>query len=629
MKEVAIKLHNVSKYYKLYKEPKDRLKEALHPLKKKYHKPYYALKEVDLDVLQGDVLGIIGRNGSGKSSLLKLITGVLTPSEGTISTKGKITALLELGAGFNPEFTGMDNVRFYAKILGMADAEINSKLEKIIDFAELGDFLYQPVKTYSSGMKSRLGFAVAVHVDPEILILDEVMAVGDAGFQAKCYREIRKFFESGKTVIIVSHSYENIVTLCNKAILLVDGKIVMQGKPKDVWSVHKKIMFNPKTSLEQLLLESKNVSEQSRSAIKHEPVVKAKIHASSHKDEHGKFEGCKVLDVAENKITEKNHLKGNTKYRFSIKFTAYTEMVGAWFGFQVRTLTGVVIAGANQRDYLRQPGVPVAKGESYMLEVDIDCLLTTGKYVISCFVLSENDRPVIVDEYAAIEVHSEEKIGGVVKLVENIKILSLRTSMGTSNAGESGGAWSEAVHKQLHPNNFNYGLSNFLCEKIDFNSVLEFGSGLGFLARSIVDNKKVDAYHCIEPNEIKGVYGEEGKPRLFALDIFKEDHPVMLNRRYELVCSIEVAEHIPLENHGYLFDFLVSKASKWVVFSGARVGQGGHGHIAERDEEDWKSEFLKRGCIFSSELTEKIRSSCDDKNINHRKNLMVFSVPNP
>jgi len=193
--EIAISLKNVSKYYKLYNKPKDRLKEALSRSGKIYHKKFYATKNLDLEIKKGEILGIVGKNGSGKSTLLKLITGVLTPDEGSITVNGKISALLELGSGFNPEFTGMQNIFFYGTILGFSKEEMKEKLDDILAFADIGDFIQQPLKTYSSGMKSRLGFAVAVHIDPEILILDEVLAVGDILFRRKCYAKMEEFFK--------------------------------------------------------------------------------------------------------------------------------------------------------------------------------------------------------------------------------------------------------------------------------------------------------------------------------------------------------------------------------------------------------------------------------------------------
>ncbi|MNJ13759.1 Teichoic acids export ATP-binding protein TagH [compost metagenome] len=243
MQPVAISIRGVSKFYKLYEASKDRLKEALHPLGKKYHEDYYAIRNLSLEIRRGEILGIVGRNGCGKSTLLKLVSRVLQPSEGTIKVVGKITALLELGAGFNPEFTGRENIRFYSTILGLSLAEIEQLTPAIIEFAELGQFIDQPVKTYSSGMKSRLGFAVAVHVEPDILILDEVLAVGDAVFKRKCFARMEEFFKAGKTVLFVSHDANSVNKLCTRAVLLHGGNIILDAAPKDVTRFYEKLAY--------------------------------------------------------------------------------------------------------------------------------------------------------------------------------------------------------------------------------------------------------------------------------------------------------------------------------------------------------------------------------------------------
>lgn len=243
MQPVVISLKSVSKFYKLYQANKDRLKEALHPLGKKYHREYFAIRDLSLEVRRGEILGIVGRNGCGKSTLLKLVSKVLQPNEGEIRVSGKVTALLELGAGFNPEFTGRENIRFYSTILGLSIREIERLTPKIIEFAELGQFIDQPVKTYSSGMKSRLGFAVAVHVEPDILILDEVLAVGDAAFKRKCFAKMEEFFKAGKTVLFVSHDANSVNKLCSRAVLLHGGKIILDADPKDVTRFYEKLAY--------------------------------------------------------------------------------------------------------------------------------------------------------------------------------------------------------------------------------------------------------------------------------------------------------------------------------------------------------------------------------------------------
>lgn len=255
MSDIAIRLDNVSKYYKLYDSPKDRLREALHPLGKKYHKEFYALDSIDLEISQGEAVGVVGKNGSGKTTLLKLISGVLTPNDGHINVRGKVSALLELGAGFNPEFTGTQNIRFYATIVGLSNEETEQQFDDIIAFADIGQYIHQPLKTYSNGMRARLAFAIAVHLNPDILILDEVMAVGDAQFRRKCYARMEEFFAAGKSIIYVSHDTDTVNQLCNKAIFINDGRLILAGQPKVVTSGYLKYMYAKPADKEKVMAE--------------------------------------------------------------------------------------------------------------------------------------------------------------------------------------------------------------------------------------------------------------------------------------------------------------------------------------------------------------------------------------
>lgn len=202
MSEVAIRVDDVSKLYKLYDKPSDRLKESLGLTRKKLYKEHYALHNVSFDVKRGETVGIIGTNGSGKSTILKIITGVLNPSGGHVEIDGRISALLELGAGFNMEYTGIENIYLNGTMIGFSREEIDAKMQDILDFADIGDFVHQPVKTYSSGMFVRLAFAVAINIDPEILIVDEALSVGDVFFQAKCYKKFEDFKKMGKTILL-------------------------------------------------------------------------------------------------------------------------------------------------------------------------------------------------------------------------------------------------------------------------------------------------------------------------------------------------------------------------------------------------------------------------------------------
>lgn len=225
----AIKIQNVSKVYKLYDRPVDRLKESILPFRKKYHKEFFALNNVSFEIQKGERIGIIGKNGSGKSTVLKMITGVLTATKGSIYVNGKISALLELGAGFNPEYTGVENVYLNGALMGYSKDFIDTKLDEILSFADIGDFAFQPVKMYSSGMFARLAFAVAFNVDPDVLIVDEALSVGDMQFQEKSFNKMKKFKEKGKTIIIVSHSLPSIRNFCDRAIWLHNGVIHMDG----------------------------------------------------------------------------------------------------------------------------------------------------------------------------------------------------------------------------------------------------------------------------------------------------------------------------------------------------------------------------------------------------------------
>lgn len=234
MSDVAIKIENVSKVYKLYDKPMDRLKETLSPSKKVYHRDHYALNNISFEVKRGETVGIIGTNGSGKSTLLKMITGVLTPTSGNIVVNGKISALLELGAGFNPEYTGMENIYLNGTMMGYSREEMDKKVKPIIEFADIGDFINQPVKTYSSGMFARLAFAVAINVEPDILIVDEALSVGDSKFQTKCIDKMEEIRENGTTVLFVSHATEQINRFCDNSIWIEKGKLKGIGKSSEI-----------------------------------------------------------------------------------------------------------------------------------------------------------------------------------------------------------------------------------------------------------------------------------------------------------------------------------------------------------------------------------------------------------
>lgn len=256
----AITVQDVTKIYRLYDKPIDRLKESISLTHKSYHKDFYALNGLSFTVEKGQTVGIIGTNGSGKSTILKIITGVLTPTTGTVAVDGKISALLELGAGFNSDYTGIENIYMNGTMIGFTRKEMDEKLQDILDFADIGDFVYQPVKTYSSGMFVRLAFALAINVEPEILIVDEALSVGDVFFQAKCYRRMEEIRKSGTTILMVTHDMGSIIKYCDKVVLLNRGNFVAEGEAGHMVDLYKKILAGQMDLLEEELTHEKDGS---------------------------------------------------------------------------------------------------------------------------------------------------------------------------------------------------------------------------------------------------------------------------------------------------------------------------------------------------------------------------------
>ncbi|MDY3015768.1 ABC transporter ATP-binding protein [Blautia sp.] len=262
MSEIAIQVKHLDKMYKLYNKPSDRLRETLGlkvPVRE-----HYALRDVNFQVERGETVGIIGTNGSGKSTILKIITGVLNPTAGEVTVNGRISALLELGAGFNTEYTGIENIYLNGTMMGFSREEVDARLQDILDFADIGDFVYQPVKAYSSGMFVRLAFAVAINIDPEILIVDEALSVGDVFFQAKCYRKFEEFKKMGRTILFVSHDLSSISRYCDRVILLNKGVKMEEGSPKQMVDMYKQLLVgqDPAKAEENKETQKENWSEQ-------------------------------------------------------------------------------------------------------------------------------------------------------------------------------------------------------------------------------------------------------------------------------------------------------------------------------------------------------------------------------
>ncbi len=338
----AIEVKDVSKMYKLYSRPGDRLKESLGLSKKKKYVEHYALRHMSFSVKKGETVGLIGTNGSGKSTMLKIITGILSPTAGKVEIEGRISALLELGAGFNMEYTGLENVYLNGTMNGFKKEEIDARLEEILKFADIGEFIHQPVKTYSSGMFVRLAFAVAINIDPEILIVDEALSVGDVFFQAKCYKKFEEFKELGKTILFVSHDLGSVSKYCDRVILLNRGEKVMEGEPKEVVDAYKKLIVH------QLDVAPAAGEERERAGIREGTLWKDSLNNNPDCLEYGNG-AAHIVDYAlldDRGLITNSIVKGEAfTIRFKVMFHQY--IINPIFAFTVKDLRGTEITGTN------------------------------------------------------------------------------------------------------------------------------------------------------------------------------------------------------------------------------------------------------------------------------------------
>lgn len=340
----VIEIKNISKIYNLYNKPSDRLKEALFARQSR-HTEFAALNDVSFNVNKGEILGIIGKNGSGKSTILKIITSVLTPTSGECIVKGKIAALLELGAGFNMEYTGIENIYLNGQMIGFSKDEMDKKLQDIIDFADIGEHIYQPVKTYSSGMFARLAFSVAISVDPDILIVDEALSVGDVFFQNKCYRRFEEFRERGKTILFVTHDMGSVIRYCNRCVLLNAGKKVAEGKPQEMVDLYKRIMVGQWNENEESLEE---VSPVQSSNVKNDQLWKDQISTNPDIEVYGDGRA----DIIDFGIFSDTGDIGNNVYKgdyYSVKMKVRIneDNLNPIFAFKLRDIKGTELTGTN------------------------------------------------------------------------------------------------------------------------------------------------------------------------------------------------------------------------------------------------------------------------------------------
>ena len=372
--QVAISVSHLTKIYKLYDRNRDRLKEALHLSKNINFREHYALDDVSLSVNTGETVGIIGTNGSGKSTILKIITGVLNPSRGEVKINGRISALLELGAGFNMEFTGIENIYLNGTMIGFSEEEIDARLQDILDFADIGDFVYQKVKTYSSGMFVRLAFAVAINIDPEILIVDEALSVGDVFFQNKCYRKFEDFKKQGKTILFVSHDLSSVSKYCDRVILLEKGKKIGEGSPKEIIDMYKKVLVG-QLDMQSNTQKSADLSKGSR--------WKDRMQLNPDKDEYGsglaEFEDYCAYDKS-GEIT--NTIIKGEEFTVKVKVRFFDTIQEPIFAVSFKNRQGTEITGTNTMFEKLSTGTAVP-GDVMVATFTQNMSLQGGEYLIS------------------------------------------------------------------------------------------------------------------------------------------------------------------------------------------------------------------------------------------------------
>ncbi len=381
MEEYAIRVKDVSKMYKLYDRNRDRMMDALGIGKKIRYKEHYALNHLSFDINRGETVGIIGTNGAGKSTILKIITGVLNPTDGEVEINGRISALLELGAGFNPEYNGIENVYLNGTMMGFTREEIDERMDAILEFADIGEFIYQPVKSYSSGMFVRLAFAVAINIDPEILIVDEALSVGDVFFQAKCYQKFEEFKRAGKTILFVSHDLGSVSRYCDRVILLNKGEKMDEGSPKEIINLYKKLVTS--SSKKEGDEESKvktSITEQSQSVGQ---LWKDSFTINPKLEEYGDGKAT-IVDFAiedeDGQLT--NVIEKGSKFKIKTKVRLEQPMKDPIFTFTFKNVRGIDITGTNTMIEDIFLGVCNA-GETYVVSYEQEMNLQGGEYLLS------------------------------------------------------------------------------------------------------------------------------------------------------------------------------------------------------------------------------------------------------
>lgn len=398
--EYAIEIKDVTKIYRLYEKPIDRLKESLNIGHKEYHKDFYALSNISFSVEKGQTIGIIGTNGSGKSTILKIITGVLTPTSGQVMVDGTVSALLELGAGFNMDYTGIENIYMNGTMMGFSRKEMEAKLQDILDFADIGDFVYQPVKTYSSGMFVRLAFALAINVEPEILIVDEALSVGDVFFQSKCYRRMDEIRKNGTTIVMVTHDMGSIIKYCDKVILLNKGEFIAEGSAGKMVDMYKKILAGQMEALREELAQMSDFSgekvvlaemgageagEDSVSADKEtgSALMRNKLTVNANREEYGDGR-AEIFDMGliDQRGNITNLLLKGESFTIKEKIRFNDAIQAPIFTYTIKDKKGNDLTGTNTL-FEGTDIKPVKKGDVYEVAFTQKMTLQGGEYLLS------------------------------------------------------------------------------------------------------------------------------------------------------------------------------------------------------------------------------------------------------
>jgi lipopolysaccharide transport system ATP-binding protein len=399
--ELAIKVENLSKCYQIYDKPRDRLLQMFARGSKSFFREFWAVRDLSFEIKKGETVGIVGRNGSGKSTLLQMICSTLNPSSGSIVTNGRIAALLELGSGFNPEFTGRENVYLNAQVLGLSKEETDERFDDILAFAEIGEFIEQPVKTYSSGMMVRLAFAVQAMVDPEILIVDEALAVGDEKFQRKCFARLEELKSRGTSILFVSHSGPQVIELCDRALLMERGKLIMVASPLQVIRSYQRLIYAPEAEQSQLLEELSSVEPREALADDSNVVEPVLSDVASDIFDPGLTPetttvypelGARITTI-EIQDTDGNVLNVITpmrRYRIVMTGVITGAFEKIYFGIHFRSVSGAVISGQRYPEegvYVENP----ERGKSFRVDFWFDMNLFPGSYFIGGGVWSAVD----------------------------------------------------------------------------------------------------------------------------------------------------------------------------------------------------------------------------------------------